>query len=77
MVLADRFEAAREAAPRLVVRYQRQPPSATFGSSGLVEQRPADLLPERKNPGLGNADAALRNLALLYLPSFTLMEQVQ
>ena len=66
MVLADSFEAAREAAHRLVVRYQRQAPAATFGSSGLVEQRTVDVLPERKDPGLGNAEAALRSSPVVH-----------
>lgn len=66
MLLADTFEAAREAAHRLIVRYQRQAPSATFGSPGVVEQRTATVLPERKDPGLGNADAALRVSAVVH-----------
>ena len=66
MVVADSFEAAREAAHRFGVRYQRQAPSATFGSRGVVEQRIADVLPERKDPVLGNADAALRASAVVH-----------
>ncbi len=66
MVLADSFEAAREAAHRLVVRYQRQAPAATFGSKGLVEQRTADVLPERKDPKLGNAEAALQRSPVVH-----------
>ena len=66
MVLADSFEAAREAAFRLGVRYQRQAPAATFGSKGLVEQRTADVLPERKDPSLGNAEAALRSSPVVH-----------
>ena len=66
MVLADSFEAAREAAHRLVVRYQRQAPAATFGSKGLVEKRTADVLPERKDPTLGNAEAALRSSPVVH-----------
>ena len=59
MVLADSFEAAREAAHRLVVRYERQAPSATFGSQGLVEQLTSAVLPERQDPRLGDAAKAL------------------
>ena len=66
MVLAESYEAAREAAHRLVVRYQRQAPSASFGSPGLVTQRTADVLPERKDPTLGNAETALRASAVLH-----------
>ncbi len=66
MVVADSFEAAREAAHRFGVRYQRQAPSATFGSRGVVEQRTVDVLPERKDPVLGNASAALRESAVVH-----------
>jgi len=66
MVVAESFEAAREAAHRLVVRYQRQAPSATFGSPGVVEQRIAQVLPMRKDPVLGNAEVALRQSAVVH-----------
>jgi xanthine dehydrogenase YagR molybdenum-binding subunit len=66
MVVAESFEAAREAAHRFGVRYQRQAPSATFGSRGVVEQRIVDVIPERKDPVLGNADAALRGSAVVH-----------
>lgn len=66
MVLANSFEAAREAAHRLVVRYQRQAPSATFGSPGLVEQLTSQVLPERKDPKLGDAEASLRSSAVVH-----------
>ena len=66
MVLANSFEAARDAAHRLVVRYRRQTPSSTFGSPGVPEQRTADVLPERKDPVLGDAAAALRNSAVVH-----------
>lgn len=38
VVVAETFEAAREAAHRVKVDYETQPPSATFGSPGAVEQ---------------------------------------
>lgn len=66
MLIADSFEAAREASHRVVVHYQRQTPAATFGSKGLVEQRTADVLPERKDPSLGNAEAALRSSPVVH-----------
>jgi xanthine dehydrogenase YagR molybdenum-binding subunit len=66
MVLADSYEAAREAAHRLVVRTQRQTPSATFGSPGVVEQKIADVVPQRKDPVLGNAEAALQASAVVH-----------
>ncbi len=66
MIVAESFEAAREAAHRFGVRYQRQAPSASFGSRGLVEQRVVDVIPERKDPVLGQADAALRRSATVH-----------
>ncbi len=65
LIVADTFEAAREATHRLVVRYQREAPAATFGSAGVVEQRTADVLPERKDPKLGDAETALRQSAVV------------
>lgn len=65
MVLANSFEAAREAAHRLVVRYRREAPSAGFGSPGVQEQRTAQVLPERKDPSLGDAEAAFRSAAVV------------
>jgi xanthine dehydrogenase YagR molybdenum-binding subunit len=66
MVLAESYEAARDAAHRIVVRTQRQTPSATFGSPGVLEQKTADVLPQRKDPALGNAEAALRSSAVVH-----------
>ena len=66
MVLANSFEAAREAAHRLVVRYRRQTPSSTFDSPGVLEQRTADVVPERKDPTLGDAASALRSSAVVH-----------
>ena len=60
MITAETFEAAREASFLLVVRYDRQPPAATFGSRGVVEQRTVDVIPMRKDTKLGDAEAALR-----------------
>lgn len=66
MVIAERYEAAREAAHRLVVRYARQAPSATFGSTGAVEQLTAQVIEQRKDPALGDADAGFRNAAVVH-----------
>jgi xanthine dehydrogenase YagR molybdenum-binding subunit len=60
VVLADTFEAAREAAYKVVVEYQAERPSATFGSPGLRE---VDATQEseqyKKLPKVGDANAAL------------------
>lgn len=58
-VVADTYEAAREAAYRLDVRYESEPAAATFGSAGVEELETAKLIPMRKDPRLGDADAAL------------------
>lgn len=54
VVVADSFEAAREAAHRLDIRYDAETPSATFGSPGLTETTvpPADM------PRVGDPEAA-------------------
>jgi len=43
VVLADTYEAARDAAHRIVVNYEEEVPSATFESPGAVEQSLASL----------------------------------
>jgi xanthine dehydrogenase YagR molybdenum-binding subunit len=61
MVVADSFEAAREAAYRVKATYDREQPSATFGSQGLNEKSdPFALLGSLKEwAKTGNADKAL------------------
>jgi xanthine dehydrogenase YagR molybdenum-binding subunit len=61
MVVAESFEAAREAAYRVKAAYHREQPSATFGSEGLKEQSdPMALLGSLKQwAKTGNADKAL------------------
>jgi xanthine dehydrogenase YagR molybdenum-binding subunit len=56
IVLADTYEAAREAAYRVQVEYEEEPPSATFGSPGATEKvREAG---EHEDFQVGDADAA-------------------
>lgn len=60
MVVADRFEAAQEAARKLTIRYDEDVPSATFGSKG-VEQIPLTDAKQAKkfeNPQVGDFQAA-------------------
>ena len=60
LVLADTYEAAREAAYRVKVSYAAQTPSATFGSQGLQEEDATKVSPQHKQlPGKGDAEAAL------------------
>ncbi|MBC7780194.1 MAG: xanthine dehydrogenase family protein molybdopterin-binding subunit [Proteobacteria bacterium] len=66
MIIAETFEAARDASHRLALRYRRESPAATFGSRGVVVQRTAEVIPMRKDPSLGNADAALKGSAVVH-----------
>ena len=66
MVVADSFEAAREASYRVKAVYQREQPSATFGSEGVDDTPdPLTLLTSVKEWAVnewaktGNADKAL------------------
>src|SRR5262249_50426518 len=61
VVIAESFEAAREAAHRVEVDYAAEVPSATFGSPGLKEEDAAKVLQQlhREAPKAGDAEAAL------------------
>jgi xanthine dehydrogenase YagR molybdenum-binding subunit len=54
LVVAETFEAAREAAHKVHVTYQVEQPSATFDSSGVNEQ---DISKQREVPQAGDAEA--------------------
>lgn len=57
LVLADSYEAAREAAHRVVVRTSQSKASATFGSSGLKIESRAEAQ-QQEDPRKGDAEAA-------------------
>jgi xanthine dehydrogenase YagR molybdenum-binding subunit len=57
LVVADTFEAAREAAHKVKVTYQAEQPSATFNSSGVIEE---DISERKDVPHAGDAEAAYR-----------------
>ncbi len=60
MVVADTFEAAREAAYKVQVAYAAETPSATFGSPGLKEQDSSEASGRAKKlPKAGDVGAAL------------------
>ncbi len=62
MVVAETFEAAREAAHKVKVTYSAETPSATFGSAGTTQQDATKVSPQHsKLPQAGNAEAALRS----------------
>ena len=60
LVVADRYEAAREAAHRLKLSYAEEKPSATFGSLGVTEKpiEQARQSEKRDNPKIGDFAAA-------------------
>ena len=62
VVVADTFEAAREAAFKVRVRYEPEPPSATFGSPGVMEEARDDG--EHEDYAIGDVDAALSRAAV-------------
>ncbi len=51
MVLAESYETARDAANRIIVRYQETAPSATFDSVGATTSHPASMAPKEKKAG--------------------------
>jgi xanthine dehydrogenase YagR molybdenum-binding subunit len=55
LVVAETFEAAREAAHRVHVTYQAEQPSATFDSPGVSEE---DISKQKDVPQAGDAEAA-------------------
>ena len=60
MVLADSFEAAREAAYRVRVSYAAEAPTATFGSPGTTEDDATKVSERhREVPQAGDAEVAL------------------
>jgi xanthine dehydrogenase YagR molybdenum-binding subunit len=60
LVLADTFEAAREAAMKVEVTYAAEQPSATFGASGTTEEDATKVSERHKHlPQAGDAEAAL------------------
>src|SRR4029079_3823622 len=58
VVVADSFEAAREAAHKVGVRYEEEPPSASFDSSGATSETAASATKGYEDPQVGNAVAA-------------------
>ncbi len=58
MVVAETFEAASEAARKIAVEYDEQPPTATFGSPGTTVKPVAEVDDKHKDPMLGDAESA-------------------
>jgi xanthine dehydrogenase YagR molybdenum-binding subunit len=55
MVVADAYEAAREAAHRIEIAYREEPPSAGFDAAGTTRD---DVTEQKKPPQAGDAEAA-------------------
>ncbi|WP_207461187.1 xanthine dehydrogenase family protein molybdopterin-binding subunit [Azospirillum sp. SYSU D00513] len=65
LVLADTYEAAREAAYRVKAEYDTEPPSAGFGSAGTETVLAKDVTETHKeDPAVGDVEAALRSAAV-------------
>ncbi len=58
VVVADTFEAAREAAYKVRIDYDEETPSATFGSEGTEVKDVRGLFRQKQDPKVGDADAA-------------------
>ena len=58
VVLAETFEAAREAAHRLNVSYAEERPAATFDSAGVTEIAAKDASSSYEDPAVGDAETA-------------------
>jgi xanthine dehydrogenase YagR molybdenum-binding subunit len=58
VVVAETFEAAREAAYKVEVRYDAEQPSATFGAAGATTEAVADVAEQYHDPAVGNAESA-------------------
>jgi len=59
IVLADTYEAAREAAYRLKVTYTQEDPTATFDSAGAETKAARDTPQKFEDPQVGDAEKAL------------------
>jgi len=60
VVVADTFEAAREAAYRTRVSYIAEQPSATFDSAGSIIVTAKDVAKKHEDPVVGDVEGALR-----------------
>ena len=58
LVVAETFEAAREAAHRLRIDYEAERPSASFGSAGATTEAASEASKKHEDPKVGDAQAA-------------------
>lgn len=64
VALAETFEAAREAAHRLQVRYRAEPPAAGFDSDGATRIAAKDASSSFEDPAVGDAEGAFATAAV-------------
>ena len=64
VVIAESFEAAREAAFKVQVDYAAETPSATFGSPGVEIEDPTKKDKEHEHPKVGDAEKAFASAAV-------------
>ncbi len=64
LVVGETFEAARDGAHRLVVRYEAQQPSAGFDSPGAETKPAAEVSKKHEDPKVGDAAAAFATAAV-------------
>jgi len=71
MVVADTFEAAREAAYRLRISYQPETPSATFKSPGITEEDASKASERAKDlPQAGDAETAFNSAEIKFAAEY-------
>ena len=64
LVVAETYEAAREAAHRLRIEYAAESPTASFDSAGTTQQAAADVSKKHEDPKVGDAEAAFAAAAV-------------
>jgi xanthine dehydrogenase YagR molybdenum-binding subunit len=64
VVLADRFETARDAAHRIVIDYEVETPAAGFGSAGAETVAAKTASKQHEDPAVGDAERALQVAAV-------------
>jgi xanthine dehydrogenase YagR molybdenum-binding subunit len=64
VIVAGTYEAAREAAYRVRIDYDAEPPSASFDSPGAISRALKDVDASHQDPAVGDADAAFERAEL-------------
>ena len=64
VVVADSYEAAREAAYRTVVDYEAETPAGSFDNPGVTEQAVSEVSEDHEDPRTGNAATAYAGAAV-------------